>query len=79
MANVVIENPADGMITGRNGTFEIIGVSIWDGQGKCFIDGIGKRGNTIKGGLMLPSKDMDELAFKWLEERGYVLSVRPDV
>ena len=79
MANVVIENPRDGMITGRNGTFDITGVSIWDGNGKCFIDGIGKRGNAIKGGLMLPSDKMDELAFKWLEERDYVVSVKPDV
>lgn len=59
-------------ITGRNGTFSPVAVTIWEGRDAAYIDGIGRRGK-INGGLSLPAKKMDELAMKWLQARGLVM------
>ena len=59
-----------GHIQGRNGYFQISAVQVWHGTDTAFIEGIGKRGTVINGGLDLPIEVMDEIAQQWLNARG---------
>lgn len=67
----IIVGTSSGWITGRNGTFDLSRVHLWQGTHAVFIDGIGQRGKTINGGLGLDTATMDELAARWLTARGY--------
>lgn len=59
-------------IKGRNGAFDITAVQLTDlsSTGYVWIDGVGKRGRPINGGLRVSPEMMDELAVRWLEHRG---------
>ena len=61
------------MITGRNGEFDIKAIAVWGSAGRVFLDGIGKRGSAIRGGMSFPTDKMDELARGWLKSRGLTL------
>lgn len=52
-----------GFIQGRNGTADLTAVHIW-GDDMIFIDGIGKRGRTINGGLQIPRSVFEEIVEK---------------
>jgi len=42
------------------------------GEGEVmYIEGIGKRGAYLRGGIMVEVQVFDELAIKWLEARGF--------
>jgi hypothetical protein len=45
--------PVVGVITGRNGTFDIVDIDVWfaNGAERVWIDGIGKSGKVINGGI----------------------------
>ena len=75
----VIEDGSDALLVGRNGTWDLTAVVLNQGGGWCAIDGVGKRGNILRGGMMIPVEAMDKLAFGWLEHRNYVAAVNPDV
>ena len=69
--NVNVEvDPKESFIVGRNGERPIESVEVWAADNRAFVDGIGKRGSAIRGGLMFPTKSMDEIARKWLKARG---------
>ncbi len=61
------------LITGRNGCFPITAVTAWRGGSPAdvvFIDGIGKRGRAVHGGIILTAEAMDRLATEWVRQRG---------
>ena len=67
-----------GWIQGRNGLFDIRAVEASgypEDNTLVMLDGIGKRGNPINGGIALEPRAMDELARKWLEARGLLPEV----
>lgn len=69
---------ADAYIYGRNGTFDVQRVHVWHGGGAAphvFLDGIGKRGYAINGGLQVTLAAMDALALAWLKERGLSFAI----
>ncbi len=66
--SVVVDTP--GKIIGRNGFYDITKVELWSGAVDVNIQGIGKRGFAIRGGLWISHEAMDQLATKWLAERG---------
>jgi len=71
---IIFDTPTTyGWIQGRNGLFDILAVRVgWYGNPTgVYIDGIGKRGKTINGGLSLTASAMDALCERWLLERGY--------
>jgi len=56
-------------IQGRNGLYDIHEIEIWETEdGNVFIDGIGKRGNAINGGLHITKEAMTEIAKRWLAD-----------
>jgi hypothetical protein len=60
-----------GDIVGRNGTYNLTAVSLFPcDNGMVKIDGFGKRGNAIHGGLWVGKEAMDALATDWLRMRG---------
>ena len=59
-------------IEGRNGLFPITAIEVFDGDYTVYIDGIGKRGRPIRGGLAVPHEAMDEVARRWLQQRGFL-------
>ena len=67
--NVQVD-PTESQIVGRNGERPIEAVEVWCADDKAFIDGIGKRGTAIRGGLIFPTEKMDEIARGWLKARG---------
>jgi hypothetical protein len=64
-----IDVVTQGQITGRNGTFGIKAVRVFCYGDQVWIDGVGKRGRAIKGGLMISVKAMDEMADRWIAKR----------
>jgi len=64
----------DGRIVGRNGFFGIRAVEAWCGPVDVNIQGIGKRGHPIRGGLWVSHEAMDDLCEKWLRRRGKLAS-----
>jgi len=69
--NVCVEvDPKVSVIVGRNGERPIESIEVWCAADRAFVDGIGKRGSAIRGGLMFPTPVMDEIARKWLKARG---------
>jgi len=54
------------------------GVILNEGGNGCYIDGVGKRGTILRGGMAIPSKVMDKLAFAWLEHRNFVVCAKPE-
>ena len=69
--NVCVDvDPKVSLIVGRNGERPIEFVEVWAADDRAFVDGIGKRGSAIRGGLMFPTKTMDEIAREWLKARG---------
>jgi len=69
--NVCVEvDPKVSLIVGRNGERPVEAMEVWSADDRAFIDGIGKRGSAIRGGFLLPTKSMDEIARKWLKARG---------
>jgi hypothetical protein len=59
------------VIVGRNGLFNITALQARLGGRFVYIDGIGKRGREIRGGLWVdPPKAIDQLCLRWLEQRG---------
>jgi hypothetical protein len=73
MDNIRVEAP--GLITGRNGTFDIVGLSIWYGPatGQIHIDGVGKRGTAINGGLAVKLEGFEQACKQFLEQRGWLV------
>jgi hypothetical protein len=70
---IVVDADTEGFITGRNGTFDITKVVLTQthsGSLEVLIDGVGKRGKFLNGGLRVTVAAMDELCEKWLKERG---------
>jgi hypothetical protein len=65
-----ISAKTEGSITGRNGHFPIAGVSVWSGPTDVKIDGVGRRGSAIRGGLRISHDAMDRIAVEWLRRRG---------
>jgi len=64
--------------TGRNGTFGIGKLRLWEGTGRCFIDFFSLRtGALLNAGAMIESSDMDRLAADWLLARGFVIRKEP--
>lgn len=58
-------------VTGRNGTFGIGRLHLWEGAGRCFIDPISKeKGIRLNAGMLIEATDMDHLATVWLQIRG---------
>lgn len=63
-------DPEGSWIEGRNGIFDITAISVWSHGAQVFIEGIGKRGRAIRGGLGVDSEEaMDRLAIEWLNQR----------
>jgi hypothetical protein len=64
-----------GYVVGRNGVFDITALRLLSSaDDMVIVDGIGKRGASIRGGFTLDSAaSMDDLAQKWLEARGYTV------
>ena len=60
-----------GWVNGRNGVFDITAVEVWQSIAWVSLDGIGKRGKTINGGLRFTAEAMDSLCERWLLERGF--------
>jgi hypothetical protein len=72
MATLRVEtNVEKSWIQGRNGLFNITAIQIWGPGDVLYVDGIGKRGFAIKGGLCVNIGAFDNLAIQWLESRGY--------
>lgn len=47
-------NPEESLIVGRNGTHKLHSINVWlGGNGKLFIDGIGKTGSVLNAGFAL--------------------------
>ena len=60
----------EGEITGRNGTYAIQEIEIGDYSDLGVkIDGIGKRGTRIRGGLWITPETMDQVAAEWIKYR----------
>ncbi len=59
------------VITGRNGTYRIKAVSAWESNDHVHvhIEGIGRSGFKIRGGLTLTLEAFDELCQRYLEAR----------
>jgi hypothetical protein len=64
-----------GYITGRNGTYNITDLDIWftEAGKSLWIDGIGKRGCAINGGLCVDKEVFIEEATRALMELGYTV------
>lgn len=58
-----------GIITGRNGTWDLTAVELATVNGRARIDGVGQRGTTIRGGLSFDAEAMDIMAFTWIKHR----------
>ena len=61
-----------GFIMGRNGLFDITAIELTStckGE-RVIIQGIGKKGDIINGGLEIEEQAMTLLATKWLAKRG---------
>ena len=65
-----VSTKTDGIIIGRNGSYDITAVEAWCGPTSVNIQGIGKRRHSIRGGLWISHDAMDELCEKWLRRRG---------
>ena len=78
MPSIRVPVGEDSIITGRNGTFYLTAVELWwtPSGGNVYIDGIGRRGRAIRGGLSLDPEAMDELSIEWLRQRGKLEDVR---
>jgi hypothetical protein len=64
------------VITGRNGTFPIGKLRVWESHDhtNLYIEGIGKRGFAIRGGLRVTKECFEEISRRYLNQvRGYVL------
>lgn len=72
-----------GFVVGRNGVFDINGISVWCGSRvnaftgepipspMCYIEFISKaKGKTLNAGGGITFQAMDELATEWLKARG---------
>lgn len=59
-------NSERSLISGRNGCYPIKAIEVWEGNGNVFIDGIGRRGKAIKGGLIVTASAFTELCRAWL-------------
>ena len=57
-----------GIITGRNGTFEIASVEVSEFGLLIRFDGVGKRGKTINGGLSMDARTFDKIVVDYLNE-----------
>ena len=69
--------PAPGFIKGRNGAFDIVGIELWVPEQDDFdvwVDGVGKRGKVINGGLRIAPTGFDEVCRQYLETRGWQVS-----
>lgn len=64
---VVAVNPKDSYIRGVNGDFELTALKLWDYEDRIYLDGIGKRGRTIKGGIRVDKQSFAELCRKFLK------------
>lgn len=78
-----IQQPvSEGYIQGRNGVFDLTAIQVWQAEGhegKVFIDGIGKRGNPIRGGIgRVPVGEFEQLCIAFLKARGYTVT-EPDL
>lgn len=51
---VTVTNPDESIVTGRNGTHKLAGISIWRStNGSIGIDGIGRSGTVLNAGFYL--------------------------
>jgi len=46
-------NENESLVTGRNGCFNLKAIRIWSGNGKYYIDGLGKSGRTLRAGFVI--------------------------
>jgi hypothetical protein len=62
-------DPNISYIKGRNGTFDLPSIIVQHLSDTVMIDGVGKRGSVINGGLRISTEAMDNLARRWTEYR----------
>ena len=70
MAAVTIETT--GYIKGRNVMADLSAIEVWTGginHAYCFIDGIGKRGSVINGGLQVEAAAFEKLCRQYIAAR----------
>ena len=65
--------PAVGHITGRNGTWGITALAASPNGKWVDVDGIGKRGNVINGGLTVQLAAFTRLCVEFLRGLGYTV------
>ena len=64
--------PIVGMATGRNGDWNITGLSLWGSDDTTFIDPLGMRGTAIeRAGLVIETPVFIDAATRYLEQLGY--------
>ena len=61
-------NVRESLMTGRNGCFPIQAIQISRGNGKVFIDGIGKSGKVLHGGFIVPEQALVDLCGLYLDK-----------
>lgn len=78
---VRFENPRKTWwVLGRNGIAQCTGIDVWqpdvrEGREEVlFIDFLNSKGDTVRGGAMVPPEAFEELAIKFLTNRGFSLS-----
>jgi hypothetical protein len=68
-------------IQGRNGTFRITKLRVWESHDHThiYLDGLGKRQVAIRGGLRVTKECFEEICRRYLNHvRGYVLRKKPE-
>ena len=63
-----IETDNNSYIIGRNGTFKIYSVRVSVTEKYTFIDGIGKHGNIIRGGIVISKECMEAISKEFLRD-----------
>jgi hypothetical protein len=62
-------DPSDSIVTGRNGVFHINKLWVWEnGIGQIYIEGIGRRGKALRGGLRVTKHCFVQLCRQFLHE-----------
>lgn len=61
----------DGLLTGRNGCFHMMKFQIHNMDERVFVDGVGKRGHVLNGGMVLDGEEFRTAITRYLEALGY--------
>ena len=71
--------PTMGHITGRNGTFHLSGLVVDERGDRVSIDGVGKSGRIVNGGLLVSAEAFARIAAEFLAAQGWTVQPPTEV